>query len=80
MEVEAVRSFFGWCTLVNWAFLLWWGSFFAFAADWVYGMHRKLFKISRTTFDATNYAGMGLFKIFVLVFNLVPYLVLRIFF
>jgi hypothetical protein len=41
-------------------------------------MHSKLYKISEERFDAVNYAGLALYKGAVFVFNLVPYLALRI--
>jgi len=79
VETETLLVVLGWCTLINWALLLLWWMFVALAGDWMFGMHKKWFKISRETFDATHYAGMGLFKILILVFNLAPYLALRLF-
>ena len=78
MDIEVVRSFLGWCTVFNWILLLVWWGYIALAGDWVYRLHGKWFKISRETFDAMHYGGMGLFKLLVMVFNLVPYLVLRL--
>jgi len=48
------------------------------AHDWMYRFHSKWFKISVEKFDAIHYGGMALFKTAVLLFNLVPYLALRI--
>lgn len=80
MDFEALRAFLGWCTVVNFALLLWWWLWIALAGDWVFRVHRGFIRIeiSRETFDAVHYAGMSLFKLLVLFFNLVPYLVLRI--
>jgi hypothetical protein len=80
LDVETVRSFLAWCTLLNWGVLLLWWGFFAMAGDWMYGLHGKWFAISRSTFDAAHYAGMAFFKILIIVLNLIPYLVLRLFF
>ena len=80
MDVEALRSLLAWCTLFNWALVLVWWVLFVSASDWIYGLHAKWFKISRQTFDATNYAAIALYKVLIFVFNLVPYLVLRLFF
>lgn len=41
-------------------------------------MHRRWFELSKERFDAIHYAAMTFFKLSVFVFNLVPYLVLRI--
>jgi len=80
MELETVRSFLAWCTVLNSVLVLVWWVFFAVAGDWIYGLHGKWFKLSRPTFDAIHYAGMALLKTLIFVFNLVPYLVLRLFF
>jgi hypothetical protein len=59
--------------------LLIWFFFLVFAHNWVYRIHTKWFNISPEKFDEIHYAGMALFKIGILLFNLAPYLALRIF-
>ncbi len=78
MTVETLREMLGWCSVINIGILLYWWLFVSFAHDWVYRQHSRWFKISVESFDAFNYGGIGLFKLFVIVFNLVPYLALRI--
>lgn len=78
MEIEVIRAFFAWCSVINIALLLWWAIFLLFAHDWTYRMHSKWFKISVEQFDAIHYAAMAAFKLGVFTFNLVPYFALRI--
>lgn len=78
MSVELVREVLGWCSLINLGLLLWWFLFLSLAHDWTYRVHSRWFKLSPERFDAIHYAGMAFFKIAVIVFNLVPYLALRI--
>ena len=78
MELEAIRAFFAWCSVINIALLLWWAFFLLFAHDWTYRMHSKWFNISAERFDAIHYGAMAAFKLGVFVFNLVPYFALRI--
>lgn len=78
MTVEVVRGFFAWCTLINMGLLVWWFLWFFLAHDWIYGLHGRWFKLSEERFDAIHYAAMAFFKISLIVFNLVPYLALRI--
>ena len=78
MSVEMIRSFLGWCTLINWAILLWWWLFLVLARGWVYRVHSKWFNIPEERFDEIHYKGIAMFKIAVILFNLVPYLALRI--
>ena len=79
MTLEILRSFFGWCALINVALILWWALFIMFASDWVYRMHGRFFKgLARESFDAIHYAGLAFFKIIVFVFNFVPWIALHI--
>jgi len=41
-------------------------------------MHGKWFELTEQQFDVINYCGMGFFKLFIFVFNLAPYIALRI--
>ncbi len=78
MPVETIRDVLGWCAVINLGLLLWWFSFFMLAHDWMYRIHGKWFKLPVETFDSVHYSGMAFFKICILVFNIVPYLAIRI--
>jgi len=78
MTLEMIRAVLAWSTVVNLGILLLWFFFFAVAHDWMYRMHKKWFNLSPEAFDALHYGGMGLYKLGILLLNLVPYLVLRI--
>ena len=78
MTLEQIRDMLAWCTVINLGLLIWWFLFIALAHDWTHRYHNKWFKLSVEAFDSMHYAGMGLFKIGILLFNLVPYLALRI--
>ncbi len=78
MNVETLTAFLGWCTLLNFGLLLYWALFIIFAHDWTYRMHSRWFKLSPEKFDSLHYSLMGFFKMGVIIFNLVPYLALRI--
>jgi len=73
MNIEMIRSILGWSTLINMGLLLWWFLFFSLGHDWLYRFHGKMFKLSTETFDAIHYAGMAVFKVGILLLNLVPY-------
>jgi hypothetical protein len=78
MIFETLRDVLGWCTIINFSILLWWFLFFSLAHDWLYRLHGRWFKLPVERFDAIHYAGMAFFKISIFLFNLVPYLALRI--
>ncbi len=78
MTIELIMSVLGWCTLINFALLIWWFLFLVVAHEWTLGLHTKWFRISPEKFDVIHYSLMGVFKMGVIIFNLVPYLALRI--
>jgi len=78
MTFETIRAVFAWCTVINLGLLLWWVVFITLAHDWTYRYHCKWFKLSVEKFDAIHYAGLAFFKLAIFLFNLVPYLAMRI--
>ena len=66
-----------WCTVINYALLFVWFGVFVFAHDWLYKMHSRWFGISVETFDTVHYAGIAVYKIAILIFNLVPLIALH---
>ena len=77
MGTEEIQNFLFWCTLINFGVLLFWAFFFVFARSLMYRIHSRFFQISPEHFDAIHYAGMAFYKLSILLFNLIPYFVLR---
>lgn len=78
MTFILIRNIFAWCLVMNIALLFFWFIMFTFAQDWIYRMHSKFYKITTDDFNRIHYNGIMLFKIFIFVFNLVPYLAMHI--
>ncbi len=79
MDIATVRAFFMWCTILNGGLLILSVLIFTFAGDRVYRMLGTWYHpISRDAFNVANYSLIGVFKIFVLIFNLVPFVALVI--
>jgi hypothetical protein len=78
MSVEVVRDVLLWCSVINYAVLLSWFLAFRFAHDWMYRLHKRWFRIPVEQFDAIHYGSMAMYKIGVILFNLVPYVALLI--
>lgn len=78
MDLQTLRTFFLWCTIIDMGLLMLTFLMFAFARDWIYRIHSKWFPISRESFDMAIYALMGGFKIAVFVFNVVPCVALHL--
>jgi len=78
MSIEQVRDLFMWCSIINVALLLLSSLMCIFAADWVYRRHSKFFKISREAFNVAIYSFIGVWKILIILFNIVPWIALLI--
>ncbi|QKE63913.1 hypothetical protein HNE05_11315 [Aquipseudomonas campi] len=80
MMVSELKAFLIWSSIINYGVLFLWFGVFVFAHDWVYRMHTRWFKLSVESFDALNYGGVTVYKIGVVLFNLVPLIALSIIF
>ena len=78
MDIVKLTRFFKWCTLINGSLLVLWITLCTMAPDFVYATQSNFFPIPREAFDLIIYGFLGLFKLLFLIFNLVPYLALRI--
>ena len=78
MDICSLTTFFMWLTIINGGILILWGVFCMFAADLVYRTQTKWFPIPRETFNVVIYSFLGILKIFVIMFNVVPYIALLI--
>jgi hypothetical protein len=55
-----------------------WALLFMLPHDWLYRLWGRWFRLSTEQFDAISYAGIMLFKIGIILFNLVPYVSLHL--
>lgn len=78
MSVATIHDFFLWCTVVNYAVLLCWFLIFSLARNWIQQLHGQWFRLSAEQFDSVHYEGMAIYKIGILLFNLVPYIALHV--
>jgi hypothetical protein len=78
MDVQALTTFFMWCTIINGSLLLFWVTICVLVPDILYRTQSKLFPLPRETFTVVLYSFLGLFKIFFLIFNVVPFVALLI--
>lgn len=78
MTIEMLRTTLGWCTIINLGLAIWWFLCLVLARDLIYRVHNRFFKVSVHEFNLMHYAGIGLFKIGIMLLNLGPYIALRI--
>jgi hypothetical protein len=78
MTAETVRKTLLWCAIINYGILLVWFIAFLLAHDWMYTFHGRWFRLTVEQFDMVHYAGMAMFKIGILLLNLVPFVALEV--
>ncbi len=78
MNTQTLTDFIKWCTLINVALFFLSAILVLVASDFIYSAHGQLFHMPREAFDVVIYSLLGLYKIIILFFNIVPYLALRI--
>ena len=76
MSTNEVKDVLLWCVGLNYAVLFIWFGVFVFAHDWMYGMHSRWFKLSVEAVDAIHYTGLSVYKIGIILLNLVPLIAL----
>lgn len=65
------------CLAINYGILIIWFLAILLVRDKLYRLHARWFFLSHADFDRIHYAGLALYKILVLVFNLAPWLALQ---
>jgi len=78
MVIATLKTFFMWCTIINGGLLIVSAIMCTFLGDLVYPIHSKWFSISREAFNVAIYSFIGLYKILIIIFNLVPWIALVI--
>ncbi|MCB1102684.1 MAG: hypothetical protein KDL10_09985 [Kiritimatiellae bacterium] len=78
MEMESLRQFFLWCTILNGGLLILYALIGVTGGGWIYRAHHRWFPISREAFDMILYSFLGLYKLLFIMFCLVPYLALSL--
>ena len=78
MSIYQIKDMLMWCSIINVAlmivmfFLLWLGR------RWVWKMHSRMFPITEAQFNVIAYSFLGLYKLLIWVFNIIPWIALCI--
>ncbi|MDD5628968.1 MAG: hypothetical protein PHU21_07885 [Elusimicrobia bacterium] len=77
-DIDTAARILLWSAGINLAVLIVWFLAFAFARDLIFRLHSRWFKIDPERFDEIHYLGMAAYKLLILVFNVVPWLAIRL--
>ena len=77
-SIETVRAFLAWCTVINFGLLIIATISLTLMRGFVTRIHASMFGLSEQQVSEQYFQYLAQFKIAVLIFNLAPYLALRI--
>jgi hypothetical protein len=77
-SLQTVREVLGWCAVLNMAFLLFAGLYVMVFAEPVKRLHARMYGLSDADLSRAYFQYLAQYKIAIFVFNLAPYLALRI--
>ena len=76
-SMETLTTFLGWCTAINFGMLLVASIMLAFMRGGMSKIHGKMFELSEVDLSRAYFQYLAQYKIAIFVFNLVPYVALR---
>ena len=78
MDLLQLTEFFGWCTVINAVLLIIaWAIMQAFAKP-IQALHQRMFALDEQTLQTVYFKFFGHYKLAIYVFNLAPYIALKI--
>ena len=76
INLRTLRTFFGWCTVINLGFLLFNTIAILTIKDWASGFHAELFNLQEEAVRMAFYEFIAIYKIAWFVFSCAPYFAL----
>lgn len=78
MSIEKLRNFLGWCTVINFGLLFVGVIKLLLIAEWASEIHADMFQVDAASIRQAYFLYLVYYKLAIIVFNLVPYVALRI--
>ncbi|WP_438970282.1 DUF6868 family protein [Methylophaga sp.] len=78
MTIDSLIALFGWMTVINVALLIFSTLMLTLFRSLVIRVHQKLTGLERASLKPAYFHYLAFYKILIIVFNLVPYLTLKI--
>lgn len=78
ISLESVTEFLGWCTIINMSLLTLSTILILLLHQKISRIHAKMFKLQQCDVSRIYFQYLGAYKVASIVFNLVPYIALKI--
>ncbi|WP_428200064.1 DUF6868 family protein [Aliivibrio salmonicida] len=77
-NINDITVFFGWCSVINMGFLVFAALFLTLFNDFIINVHSKILGISSSELPSLYFKYLANYKIGIIIFNLVPYIALKL--
>lgn len=77
-SVDALITFLGWSSVINSGLLVFVGVLLMLLGDTISELHAKMFRLDKKDVLRMHFSYLGHYKVAIFMFNLVPYVVLKI--
>jgi hypothetical protein len=78
MYLNQIMTFLGWCSVINIGVLVFSAVFLFIFKDFAINIHSKITGVSSSKLPTLYFSYMANYKIGILIFNLVPYIALKL--
>jgi len=78
ITLGAIQEILGWCTIINFGLLLLTSIALSSMRDTIVRVHSKMYSLSEQDLSRAYFQYLAQYKIVIIVFNLAPYIALRI--
>lgn len=78
ITIDGLTTFFGWCSAINIGVLLFSSIVLLALKTPISNIHGKMFGIDKVSLSTIYFVYLGNYKIAIFIFNLVPYLALKV--
>ena len=77
-SIDTLTSFLGWCSVINIGVLVFTTIVLTIMREPISSIHSKLFGLNQAELPSAYFQYLGNYKIAVFIFNVVPYIALKI--
>jgi len=78
ITIDTLTVFFGWCSVINIGMLVFSAIILMILKEPISRLHSKLFELNQESLPLIYFRYLGNYKIAILMFNLVPYIALKV--
>ena len=78
ITIDTLTVFFGWCSAINIGMLIFTTMILMIMKEPISRLHSKLFGLNQESLPLIYFRYLGNYKIAILMFNLVPYIALKV--